>query len=532
MRKTNSLLCLTVLAVSVSWSFGGQDVTKSSYFARAVFGAGSSSTIGTCNTTTTAVTERVIFRDAATGQILEDEQGQLAGLGCNTTVFQAGQNLQVGFVEVMITGPATTQAIGSLIIELNVGGVETEPVRVNPEDAMTGFTANFLENAESRNGVAIADTTGNGFNCTVAYRSAAGTLIQGQPIEAGSNEGQGLFFDEVINGLPDGLGWVAVDCNQEVAAITLGQNPVSGNLAVGRVFPPQENGGSGVTDITNAIFTQRSANCDAYVGDYMATGRDLQRGVDVDAEVSITATDSTCTVMTNGIPNHDFNDNSANFATNIAQVERTLTMVQNPSTAPLPTPLSQTFWDAIMLNGVLVDLLSAGCYRPNDQMADSDGNVLAGCMDGVPWALDPLGPGNKFGADMHNAHLQPDGTYHYHGGPEAMFDDNPGANGSPVIGFAADGFPIYGSYFLDGSGTVRKAVSGYTLKSGTRPSGPMNPGGTYNGTYIQDYEFGNTGDLDECNGMTVNGQYGYYVTDTYPWILNCHSGTRHSSFAE
>ena len=78
MRKTNSLLCLTVLAVSVSWSFGGQDVTKSSYFARAVFGAGSSSTIGTCNTTTTAVTERVIFRDAATGQILEDEQGQLA----------------------------------------------------------------------------------------------------------------------------------------------------------------------------------------------------------------------------------------------------------------------------------------------------------------------------------------------------------------------------------------------------------------------------------------------------------------------
>ena len=102
MRKTNSLLCLTVLAVSVSWSFGGQDVTKSSYFARAVFGAGSSSTIGTCNTTTTAVTERVIFRDAATGQILEDEQGQLAGLGCNTTVFQAGQNLQVGFVEVMI----------------------------------------------------------------------------------------------------------------------------------------------------------------------------------------------------------------------------------------------------------------------------------------------------------------------------------------------------------------------------------------------------------------------------------------------
>ena len=296
---------------------------------------------------------------------------------------------------------------------------------------------------------------------------------------------------------------------------------------MGRVFSPVENGGTGVTDITNAIFTRRSSNCATYVGDYTATARDLQRGVDLNAEVSITATDSECTVMSDGIPNHDFNDNSANFVTDAAAVERTLTFTQNPSIAATATPISQTFWDAIMLNGVVVDLLSAGCYRPNSPMAGPDGNVLAGCMDGAPWA-----PGNRFGADMHNAHLQPDGTYHYHGGPEAMFDDNPGANGSPVIGFAADGFPIYGSYFLDGTGMVRKAVSGYELKSGTRPGGQMNPGGTYDGTYIQDYEFTNAGDLDECNGMMVNGQYGYYVTDTYPWILNCHSGTRHSSFAE
>ena len=50
-----------------------------------------------------------------------------------------------------------------------------------------------------------------------------------------------------------------------------------------------------------------------------------------------------------------------------------------------------------------------------------------------------------------------------------MFDGNPGINGSPVIGFAADGFPIYGSYFLDpSSNQVRKAISGYTL-SGVTP---------------------------------------------------------------
>ena len=33
------------------------------------------------------------------------------------------------------------------------------------------------------------------------------------------------------------------------------------------------------------------------------------------------------------------------------------------------------------------------------------------------------------------------------------------------------------------------------------------PGGNYNGTFRDDYELTNTGDLDICNGMTVNGQY-------------------------
>ena len=48
---------------------------------------------------------------------------------------------------------------------------------------------------------------------------------------------------------------------------------------------------------------------------------------------------------------------------------------------------------------------------------------------------------------------------------------------------------------------------------------------------IDDYEYvANSGDLDECNGMTVNGQYGYYVTESYPWVIACFSGTPASSF--
>ncbi|MEO0980611.1 MAG: YHYH protein, partial [Pseudomonadota bacterium] len=132
--------------------------------------------------------------------------------------------------------------------------------------------------------------------------------------------------------------------------------------------------------------------------------------------------------------------------------------------------------------------------------------------------------------DNHHAHTQPDGRYHYHGNPNALFDDKPGPDGSPLIGFAADGFPVYGSYFKDETGKVRKAVPGYTLKAGSRPSGDGNPGGAYDGLYRSDYEFTGAGDLDECNGMTINGQYAYYVTDAYPWIVACLRGTPDASF--
>jgi len=30
--------------------------------------------------------------------------------------------------------------------------------------------------------------------------------------------------------------------------------------------------------------------------------------------------------------------------------------------------------------------------------------------------------------------------------------------------------------------------------------------------------------------MTVNGQYGYYITNAFPWVLNCFKGTPDPSF--
>ena len=135
-----------------------------------------------------------------------------------------------------------------------------------------------------------------------------------------------------------------------------------------------------------------------------------------------------------------------------------------------------------------------------------------------------------FRVDSHNAHTQPDGTYHYHGLPNALFDANDGSGASPVVGFAADGFPIFGSFFND-NGNIRKATSSYRLKTTARPGGDGNPGGTPDGTYRDDHEFvEGLGDLDICNDMTVNGVYGYYMIEEFPYILACFTGQPDESF--
>jgi hypothetical protein len=285
-----------------------------------------------------------------------------------------------------------------------------------------------------------------------------------------------------------------------------------------------------IIDIKDAIFTNTSPDCADYDNEYTAEVLDEQRNRVFTESVVIEVSGNACTLSSNSIPNHDFNDASASFATPVAQIDRIFTLVRNPGLATAPSALAQTSWDAVMLNGVVLDLLSAGCYRPADARADRNGNVPVGCNANSDWLLDPLGYTDGFGTDAHNAHTQPDGTYHYHGDPRAMFDDNSVSGVSPVIGFASDGFPIFGSYFFDErNNSIRKAVSGWTLKPGTR-YGVNGPGGEHNGWYIDDYEFTGAGDLDECNGMTVKGQYGYYVTDSYPWILACLWGIPDDSF--
>lgn len=146
----------------------------------------------------------------------------------------------------------------------------------------------------------------------------------------------------------------------------------------------------------------------------------------------------------------------------------------------------------------------------------------------------------KFGTDTNNAHVQPDGAYHYHGMPEEYITKlGKGTSTMTLVGFAVDGFPIYARYgyktATDASSGVKAMTSSYRLKS-TASAGRPSTSIAAMGTFTQDYEYvAGLGDLDECNGRTgvtpefPNGIYHYYITDGYPYIQRCVKGTASST---
>ncbi len=297
--------------------------------------------------------------------------------------------------------------------------------------------------------------------------------------------------------------------------------------AVATMIRDTDNGGEGETlviDITGDIFTQRSANCEDYIASYQSTAMDVFRSVLFSGNLTISTSAGKCQLQSNGVPNHDFNDGQQSFPNNLSEQAYNYQITTSPVFASTNTALAIGNDNGLMLNGVKIDLLAAACFAVGDEKT--------GCGDmSQPWRFDPMFPANGFRVDSHNAHVQPNGSYHYHGTPNAMFAADTAVE-SPLVGFAADGFPIFGSWF-DDDGTVRKALPSYRLKTGTRQavSGYTTPSGDYDGTYRDDYEYiEGLGDLDECNGMQVDGVYGYFISDAYPYIMGCLKGQMDPSF--
>ena len=233
------------------------------------------------------------------------------------------------------------------------------------------------------------------------------------------------------------------------------------------------------------------------------------------SRVSITVSGDTRTIAANNIPNHkvgSFPNGSVTAQNNIYRVDATPTKGKT-SYIQLGTSFG------VAVNGVTFDPLAAEFYEKG----------------GTDWNYVAMNGAIKLGLDTQTGHIQGGGEYHYHGIAEGLLDavGYSSSSHSPLVGYAADGFPIYA---LTGQGG-RAMTSSYRLKSGARPGGSHAPGGTYDGTFHGDYAYvAGAGTLDECNGaMTVsaeypNGTYAYFLSETYPIVPICHKGTVSSSF--
>ena len=179
----------------------------------------------------------------------------------------------------------------------------------------------------------------------------------------------------------------------------------------------------------------------------------------------------------------------------------------------------------IAVNGV--KLYGAGDAKSYDSDENENNNMGDGLWNGDAWAsegetMDVNGAGHPDGM----------GNYHYHATPVALYG-GPGEH-SPIIGWAFDGFPIYGPYGYDNpddpmSEVVRMETSYQmrdmddrsTLPDGTPsvPPGPSDFDAFPLGTYWEDREFIEAlGHLDQYNGRECktpdfpDGTYAYFVT--------------------
>lgn len=193
----------------------------------------------------------------------------------------------------------------------------------------------------------------------------------------------------------------------------------------------------------------------------------------------------------------------------------------NPQVANRPTPAKGS-WFGVAVNGVPFEPGTAEFWKGNPS-----------------WNYEAKSGFIDLGLDGSNAHVQPNGSYHYHGLPLGLME-RLGGEGTRMllVGYAADGFPIYTSYghsvATNAASPLKRLRSSWRVKPGERPGGP---GGQHDGRFTADYEFVlGHGDLDECNGrfgVTPNyprGIYYYCITEEFPHLSRFWRGTPDPSF--
>ena len=260
---------------------------------------------------------------------------------------------------------------------------------------------------------------------------------------------------------------------------------------------------------------------------------------------------------TKGIPAYitgPFLDGNPSIATNQNAIFKfPLNPVQNTG-----TPTNTTGGDiGVFINGVALFDYRDGVSWKNSTGALCGGPIMPACTGDGVWNRDAV-VAERAGFDCAKGHPAM-GNYHHHQNPSAFnLDLNVISNvcnlyvadglyvidstqHSPLIGFAFDGFPIYGAYGylnVNGTGGIVRMKSSYHLRNittrtqyadgSTVTAGPPVSGTYPLGYFREDYEYITTSPatpdyLDEHNGR-------FCVTPEYPLGIYCYFATVDSNW--
>lgn len=270
-------------------------------------------------------------------------------------------------------------------------------------------------------------------------------------------------------------------------------------------------------------------------------------------EVSFSEQNNKMVMESNGIPNHDFLSTLGCCAD---EMDYTAYITMNPVNdttgghSSTNCPAAAGRWECAPDRGaVAIGVNGVPIYGPEE---GPGGDAVALHFDYFNEDRQPIElgwcAGHSAGPNGYHYHYDANCIYWEPGTNEDMSDYDmskiPTNQHSPIVGWAFDGFPIYGMYGFDDDGqTIRTISSSYVIER-TQDGGDQG----YNG--IDDWNYADgVGDLDECNGRFgptpefPEGIYHYVstpvsgsptaVTDTngntvgmigFPYFLLCYHG--------
>lgn len=305
---------------------------------------------------------------------------------------------------------------------------------------------------------------------------------------------------------------------------------------------------------TNPVISAWLQNTTNIMGRHYVSGNSTPINDNVLANVqTVQYSSSWVYVSTKGIPAYvtgPFLDGNPSLATNQNAIFKfPLNPAQNTGT-PTATTMGNI---GVFINGVALFDYRDGVSWKNSTSALA-GGPLGGAGDGV-WNRDAV-VAELAGFDCSKGHPAM-GNYHHHQNPSAYnLDLNvistvcnlyvsdglyviDSTQHSPLLGFAYDGFPIYGAYGYknaDGTGGITRIKSSYQLRNitarthyadGTDVTDGPPVNSTYPlGLFREDYEYivpASDDCLDEHNGRFCvtpeypNGTYAYFTTVDQNW---------------